>query len=226
MTTLFTVSTTESGKTKIGEIKMLDFKKLLFEGTLTEMSVMKVINDNKETTRDFLLEGSVTHKNEWSWTCVEADRTDLFDLRLNIEDTEAHYSVEVKSAKNGGKFPTFFAETLSIGSNTYPEYLKAEPTFICYVDSISHEHFWYDGKKFVEQVKANIDNEFLNGIGTARGVKFGKQDKSWGFLGTYTPDFTWNDLVVEFGKEIRARLNDNEKQGSTVKAVSGLKTLQ
>ena len=200
---------------------MLDFNKLLFEGTLTEMSVIKMVNQEPDLMRDLLL----SSRNTWDWTCKEAEPTDPFDLRLQIGNTEAYYSVEVKSARNGGKYPTFFAETLQVGSNTYPEYLGAVPTFICYVDTINGDHYWYCGETFVEQVKANIDNAFPIAIGTAEGLKFPKEDKSWGYLCSYQPDFTLADVALEYKPQIKKRLENKDKQGSTLKAVDGLKTL-
>lgn len=205
---------------------MLDFQKLLFEGAVGEFAVMKMINQEPEMMRDLLLQGSCVHKNTWDWECVEAYNEDLYDLRLIIKDTEAFFPVEVKTAKNGGRYDTFFVETLQIGSNTYPEFLSAVPTFICYVDSINGDHYWYDGEKFVSKVKENIADEFVIGIGTAKGLKFPKESKDWGYIVSYTPDFTFGDVALDYKENIRAKLNNKEKQGSQVKEVVGLPTLE
>jgi hypothetical protein len=204
---------------------MLDFQKLLFEGVVGEFAVMKMINQEPEMMRDLLLQGSVTHDNTWNWTCVEAYIQDLYDLRLIINNTEAYFPVEVKTARNGGAYDTFFVETLQIGSNTYPEFLLAEPTYICYVDTLNGEHYWYDGKKFVSKVKENIADEFIIPVGTAKGLKFPKEGKDWGFIVSYKPDFTFKQVVEENRENIRAKLNCKEKQGSQVKEVVGLPTL-
>ena len=59
------------------------------------------------------------------------------------------FTIEVKSAANGGRYTTFFAELYQVGSMSYSEYLVTPPRFMVYVDTISELHFWYDGITFV-----------------------------------------------------------------------------
>ena len=71
----------------------------------------------------------------------------------------------------------------------------------------------------------SADALMVIGVGTAKGLKFPKESKDWGYIVSYTPDFTFSDVAVDYKENIRAKLNNKEKQGSQVKEVVGLPTL-
>jgi hypothetical protein len=92
------------------------------------------------------------------------------------------FTIEVKSAKNGGRYRTFFAELVQIGSLSYSEYLLHPPTYMVYVDIETDIHFWYDGQIFVDAVKAHWADRVYNWRGTAAGVRFDITSDEFGFM--------------------------------------------
>ncbi len=199
-----------------------NWNKNLFEGVVCEMAVKKVFDEDGDLMRELLM----TERDTWSWTCVDAGVDDPFDLKLVIENTEAFFSLEVKSARNGGAYENFFAETLLVASNTRPEFLAAVPHFIFYVDLLNGKHYVYDGPKFVDAVKANADTSFLNRFGTAEGILFPIESKDFGHICSYTPDFKFTDVVLDYRQNIQDKMSLTDKKGSQHKVVAGMKTLQ
>ena len=92
------------------------------------------------------------------------------------------FTVEVKSARNGGRYRTFFAELVQLGSLSYSEYLIHPPTYMVYVDTETDVHFYYDGQTFVNAVKSHWADRQYNWRGTAAGVRFDITSTEYGFL--------------------------------------------
>lgn len=158
------------------------FNKTLFTGTLTEIAVERLINDDDGT-----LASQLCPRSTITFKAVEAPLTADYDSCFHICDNngkvlEAFYSNETKSAVNGGRYPNFFWETCSTRSNTYPEFLVSVPTFLTMVDVVSGEAFFYDGETLVSKIKQNIHLERMNSYKTARGILVGCEDRDWGFI--------------------------------------------
>jgi len=121
---------------------------------------------------------------------IATTRVDLdapYDIEMHtfntgVEASAGMYPVEVKSAKNGGRYKTFFAEIYQTASRGYTEYLVHPPAFMVYVDIVSNMHYWYDGPTFVDAVKGNWQNRIPNKRGTAFGVKFDTRSTEYGFM--------------------------------------------
>lgn len=106
---------------------------------------------------------------------------ELWTFNKGIKSGQLH-PVEVKSAKNGGRYPTFFAEIYQTASRGYAEYMVHPPAFMVYVDTVSNLHYWYDGKTFVDAVKGNWHRRIPNKQGSAMGVRFDTRSAEYGFL--------------------------------------------
>jgi len=201
--------------------------KNLKDGVLAEFVVMDALEHNS----------LVLNKGLGITTCVDLSNKPSYptsnahhDLDLNIVDCETWdikdtKSIEVKYAWNN-KYPTFFAEILQCGSNTYSEYLVHQPDYMFYVNGCTKRLYCYDGKKFVAAVKANYDNRRLNSYKTAEGVLFDMKSNEFGYIFSYPVGQNYAFVERNYQQEIQHRLLGSkgvQVQGS--KTCSGLPTL-
>ena len=121
------------------------------------------------------------------------------------------FTIEVKSAANGGRYRTFFAELYQIGSMSYSEYLVTPPRFMVYVDTILQRHFWYDGQTFVNAVKSQWANRIYNKRGTAAGIRFEFASKEYGFLWAGPQCRSHEDIFYTRQDEIRMIMQVQKK---------------
>lgn len=164
----------------MNKIDKTEFKKLKCMGILSEMSVQESAIWNLD------LYSSLTGHLDCSQILLTRDiKTDApYDIRgyavtgVCFEE----FTIEVKSAANGGRYRTFFAELFQVGSMSYSEYLIHPPRFMVYVDTILERHFWYDGVTFAQAVKSHWADRIYNKRGTAAGVRFDFASKEYGFL--------------------------------------------
>jgi len=198
-----------------------NWKKNLFEGVVCEMAVKRIFDEDGDLMRELLM----GERDKWSWTCEDAKIDEAWDLNLVVDNTQAFFSVEVKSARNGGAYSNFFAETRLVASNTRPEFLASVPTFIFYVDLLNGSQHVYDGPTFVKAVKAHEEKAFVNRFGTAEGILFPIDSKEFGHMCSYTPDFKFTDVVLHYRQNIQDKMNLENKKGSQHKVVAGMKTL-
>lgn len=134
------------------------------------------------------------------------------------------FSIEVKSAANGGRYRTFFAELVQLGSMSYSEYLVHPPTFMVYADTISGIQYWYDGQTFVNAVKSHWADRIYNTRGTAAGVRFDFASKEYGFLWAFKQSRTHREIYDTRTDEIEMMMKV-EKSMPTNKICEGLPDL-
>ena len=90
----------------------INFKKNLIEGMASEVCVEELINADTGA-----LTAKLCPRSTISLKCLPAPTTALYDQEWFIADqdnkeevTEAYFSVEIKSAANGGRYKNFYAE--------------------------------------------------------------------------------------------------------------------
>lgn len=161
-------------------IDKTEFNKLKCRGIVSEMAVQETAIWNLD------LYSSLTGHLDCSQILLTRDiKPDApFDIRgyAVTDDTFKPFTIEVKSAANGGRYRTFFAELFQVGSMSYSEYLVHPPTFMVYVDTLLERHFWYDGQTFADAVKSHWTDRIYNKRGTAAGVRFDFASIEYGFL--------------------------------------------
>lgn len=204
---------------KIGKA---EFNKLKCTGILSEMSVQ---------------ESAIWNLNMYSALTGHLDCNQILltrDTPVNAPYdikgyavTGSHFdpfTIEVKSAANGGRYRTFFAELVQLGSMSYSEYLIHPPTFMVYVDTISQIHYWYDGQTFVNAVKSHWADRIYNKRGTAAGIRFEFSSKEYGFLWACRQSRTHTDIYDTRQDEIEMMMRV-EKQMPAHKKCAGLPDL-
>jgi hypothetical protein len=146
------------------------------------------------------------------------------DIEINDID---RFTVEVKSARNGGKFPNLFAEIIQYPSCGYAEYLVHIPDYIVYVDIDSDVHYWYDGQMFAQAVKRRFDLRKDIAHGTASGITFPKDSINFGFICAYraTGPHTMDMIKKYHGKEIKD-IQPLKQSAPVYKSCTGLPTLK
>lgn len=210
-----------------------EFKRLLAMGCIAELSVVHSINEIEFDMKDVGVYADLISATDdvpldyHSDLVLEAsDLSDGFSPTTN----EAWYAIEVKSAKNGGRYidhptgeVTLFAEIIQTGTYGYPEYLVEPSEYVVYVDTESNIHYWYDGHKFAEQVKSRYHTRFLIPLGTAEGIKFVSTDINFGFLFKHDASefHKLRDIVEHNSEHIKARLN-RKKKAPVHKVCAGL----
>lgn len=165
-------------------IDKTEFNKLKCKGILSEMAVQESAIWNLD------LYTSLTGHLDCNQILLTRDINinDPFDIRgYAVTGASSNvsfdaFTIEVKSAANGGRYRTFFAELYQVGSMSYSEYLVHPPTFIVYVDTLLERHFWYDGATFADAVKSHWADRIYNKRGTAAGVRFDFSSEEYGFL--------------------------------------------
>lgn len=210
-----------------------EFKKLLAQGCIAELSVVRSINNiefNEKNLNLFCDYIDCTDDVPTDYHCdlmlQVSDRSDGFSPTCN----ETILDVEVKSAANGGAYKdhsgekTFFAEIIQTGTNGYPEYLVTPVDFIVYVDTKDNTHYWYDGSIFAEKVKSRYYNKFPIALGTAEGIKFSALSKDYGFMYMHKAQHTLTEIVKENHDHIIGRIN-RKKVSVIHKNALGLPTL-
>ena len=181
------------------------FDKTLYVGTVCEVMAENAINENKDNLCAKLVKGTTILLD-----AVEAGLSDPYDTRLYLgkeQKERAWYSMETKAAENGGKFPNFFAETISMKSNCYPEYLVHPPTFMCWVDSLSNDLYFYDAEVLIAYLKEKFQYSFPNKYKTAKGLLFGCEDVSKGFICKVSSTLSFSETAEKHKGEIRRRMN-------------------
>ena len=134
------------------------------------------------------------------------------------------FTIEVKSAANGGRYRTFFAELVQLGSMSYSEYLVYPPTYMVYVDTISGIHYWYDGHTFADAVKSHWDDRIYNKRGTAAGVRFDFASVEYGFLWAIPQSRPHRDIYETRMPEIEMMMQV-QKEMPSLKKCDGLPDL-
>jgi hypothetical protein len=161
-------------------IDKTEFNKLKCRGILSEMAVQESAIWNLD------LYSSLTGHLDCNQILLTRDikPSAPYDIQgYAVTGSHFHpFSVEVKSAANGGRYRTFFAELFQVGSMSYSEYLVHPPRFMVYVDTLLERHFWYDGQTFARAVKSHWADRIYNKRGTAAGVRFDFASKEYGFL--------------------------------------------
>lgn len=164
----------------MNKIDKKEFSKLKCRGILSEMAVQESAIWNLD------LYSSLTGHLDCSQILLTRDiKPDApYDIRgyAVTGNYFEEFTIEVKSAANGGRYSTFFAELYQVGSMSYSEYLIHPPRFMVYVDTISELHFWYDGQTFADAVKSHWADRIYNKRGTAAGIRFDFASKEYGFL--------------------------------------------
>lgn len=181
---------------------------LLYDGVVAEFVVMDVLHANELVVEKGLgLTDCIDLNNKPSYPTSNAHH----DLDLNIYLCETGQlmdtkSIEVKQANNKKGYTTFYAEITQLKSQTYAEYLVFPPDYMVYVDSYNKIAYFYDGKKFVDEVKKNYARRKNNYINTADGVVFGIQDKDWGYLFRFPCKQNYFNVLRTKQNEISHRL--------------------
>lgn len=181
---------------------------LLYDGVVAEFVVMDVLHANELlVTKGLNLTDCVDLNNKPSYPTSNAHH----DLDLNIYlcdtgqlmDTK---SIEVKQANNKKGYTTFYAEITQLKSQTYAEYLVFPPDYMVYVDSYNKIAYFYDGNKFVDEVKKNYGRRKNNYINTADGVVFGQQSSDFGYLFRFPCKQNYFNVLRTKKNEITTRL--------------------
>ena len=211
-----------------------EFKKLLKNGVIAELSVMDEINFGYLNKEDLSI-----YNEQWYATdelpldyhcdlvCHAFDRSDGWSPTCN----DAYYDIEVKSAKNGGQYTdwctgknTYFAECIQTGTNGYPEYLVKPPHYMVYVDIVEMKHYWYDGKQFAAEVKNRFHSKFPINRGTAEGIKFTFDDPRMGFIGVFEAGKDVDKIKELYAERLKERAAI-KKQTVVHKKCDGLEDL-
>jgi len=151
---------------------------------------------------------------------------DMWTFKTGIDSAQSKHTIEVKSANNGGRYPTFYAEIYQTASRGYTEYLVHPPSFMVYVDLVSNMHYWYDGPTFVDAVKANWANRQPNRRGSAFGVRFKTRSKEYGFKFVHVAPFMPSETYRMNKDAIEHRIDTTQdKQTFTYKICTGLPDL-
>ena len=120
-------------------------------------------------------------------------------------------TIEVKSATNGGKYTTFFAEILQTKSQGYAEYLVKAPTYVVYVDVLTRIHYWYDGDMFTTAVAFAYPKSFQPPGLHAIGITFDMEDPEFGFIGTVYQKDTWPEVIKKHDKRLQEKFKENKR---------------
>lgn len=193
---------------------MIPFRKLLHQGTIAELAVMKEINENRA------MEALYKDKPfEYMLASVDVEDDDPHDIHiycahldnlgLDMRDKQI-CTVEVKSAINGGRYDTFFAEIIQIGTQGYSAYLVHPPNWIVYVDIPTRTHYWYDGDLFAIAVKARYKHKYKPQKVKAEGITFPINSQEFGYLGCYQQKDKWDDICDEYDELIKERINTHK----------------
>ena len=135
-------------------------------------------------------------------------------------------TIEVKSAQNGGRYPTFFAEIYQTASRSYAEYIVHPPAYMVYVDTESNTHYWYNGSVFVNAVKSHWDERIPNKRGTAMGVRFGTRSDVYGFLWLHVAAQLPSETYMQHKDAIEHRIETTaDKITNTYRICEGLPDL-
>ena len=199
-----------------------EFKRLKCRGIVSEMAVQETAIWNLD------LYSHLTGHQDCEKVLMTRDikPSDPFDI-LGYAVTDNYlqgFTVEVKSAKNGGRYRSFFAELVQLGSMSYSEYLVHPPTYMVYVDTESQIHFWYDGQTFADAVKSQWANRIYNKRGTAAGIRFNIADPAYGYLWSFNQSRTDREIYDSRQDEIQ-HMMQVQKSMPTLKVCDGLPDL-
>lgn len=199
-----------------------EFKRLKCRGIVSEMAVQETAIWNLD------LYSHLRGHQDCEKVLMTRDikPSDPFDI-LGYAVTSNHlqaFTVEVKSAKNGGRYDSFFAELVQLGSMSYSEYLVYPPTYMVYVDTESQVHFWYDGKTFAAAVKSQWANRIYNTRGTAAGIRFKIADPAYGYLWSFNQSRTDREIYDSRQDEIQ-QMMQVEKDMPSLKVCADLPDL-
>jgi hypothetical protein len=194
---------------------MIPFKRLLHQGTIAELAVMEEINKGramqslyKQPPFDYML------------ATIDVGKYDPHDIHIFcawLEDMGLHKrgqqicTVEVKSAMNGGKYDTFFAEIIQTTTQGYSAYLVHPPTWLVYVDIPTRKHYWYDGELFALAVKASYKHKYQPKNLKAEGITFKTTSEHFGYLGCYKQADEWDDICDRYDNIIKERINTRKR---------------
>ena len=167
-----------------------EFTSLKRVGIVSEIAVCECVHLNAQMRQQ--LHTALDVDTVIATTRVKIDAPydiELWTFTTGIEASQGMYTVEVKSAQNGGRYPTFFAEIYQTASRGYAEYMVHPPAFMVYVDTVSNMHYWYTGQTFVDAVKHNWSDRIPNRRGTAVGVRFKTRSTEYGFIAAHVAPF-------------------------------------
>jgi hypothetical protein len=194
---------------------MVPFKKLLHQGTIAELAVMDEINKGRAFAQVYQ---DVPY--DYMNATIDVGRYDPHDIHIfcaHLTSDGFSYreqkicTVEVKSAMNGGRYDTFFAEIRQTTSNGYSAYLVHPPTWIVYVDIPTRTHYWYDGAFFVNAVKSSYKHRYQPKNLKAEGVRFAIKSEAWGYIGCYRQRDEWDEICERYDNTIKTRINTKKR---------------
>lgn len=178
-----------------------EFKKMKTRGIVSEMAVQETAIWNLD------LYCKIKEHQDVDTVLMTRDISSDSPFDILGYGVTGHYfqsfTIEVKSARNGGRYRTFFAELVQMGSLSFSEYLIHPPTYMVYVDTETDIHFWYDGQTFVNAVKSHWSDRVYNWRGTAAGIRFDITSTEFGFLWAVNQSRTSSDIYVTRQDEIR-----------------------
>lgn len=194
---------------------MIPFRKLLHQGTIAELAVMQEINEDRAMQALYK-----SKPYEYMLATVDLEMNDPHDIRIycahlenmGLEKRDENIcTVEVKSAINGGRYDTFFAEIIQIATQGYSAYLVHPPTWIVYVDIPTRTHYWYDGELFVIAVKARYKHRYQPNKLKAEGITFPIKSELFGYLGCYKQKDEWDEICDKYDEIIKERINTKKR---------------
>ena len=193
---------------------MIPFRKLLHQGTIAELAVMEEINKGRA------MESIYKHPPfDYMLATIDVGKYDPHDIHIfcaHLENLGLHKrdqqicTVEVKSAMNGGKYDTFYAEIIQIKTQGYSAYLVHPPTWIVYVDIPTRKHYWYDGNIFAVAVKASYKHKFQPKNINGEGITFPMTSEEFGYLGSYRQSDEWDEICDRYDDIIKERINKQQ----------------
>lgn len=174
------------------------FLSLLKTGLISELAVIDMLNNHSDSFFSLFAmhDGMDAH--------LPMSKATPYDIVVELGNDIR--TIEVKSAKCGDRYPTFFAEIIQTGTMGYAEYLVHVPNYIVYVDIPTGLHYWYNGDMFVAGIKSMYVHRIKAPNAQAEGVKFLKESEVHGYIGKTQQIPTRSDLEQYYSYVITQRM--------------------
>lgn len=190
---------------------MMPFRKLLHQGTIAEIAVMEEINRGRAMRAVY-----DTPPYDYMLATLDVGKYDPHDIHIycaHLDEArqpkrnQKICTVEVKSAINGGRYPTFFAEIIQTKTQGYAAYLVHPPTWVVYVDIPTRKHYWYDGGLFAGAVAASYNQRYKPQNINAEGITFPIKSETFGYIESYKQKSEWDEICDQYDELIKQRIN-------------------
>lgn len=194
---------------------MMPFKRLLHRGVVTELAVMDEINLYNVFKKiykfpPYRFMEATSDVGLYTPHDLHIFCASMMEGKI-LRDNQQICTVEVKSADNGGKYDTFFAEIIQLNTMGYAEYLVHPPTWIVYVDIPTRTHYWYDGGFFVGAVKSMYKQRYQPRGLQAEGIKFPIKSEEFGYIDCVRQTQEWDEICDKYDEIIKQRLKKKRR---------------